>query len=85
MKGIKREGNNSVVILYRESHLCRWYSFCCHCHMSIIFPRSMISELENGRLAMLAFVVQIVLELVTKESIVKQWESVLTTIATVKK
>jgi len=53
--------------------------------MSIIFPRSMISELENGRLAMLAFVVQIVLELVTKESIVKQWESVLTTIATVKK
>jgi hypothetical protein len=45
----------------------------------------MISELENGRLAMLAFVVQIVLELVTRESIVKQWESVLTTIATVKK
>lgn len=84
MKGTKREGNGSVVILYRESHLCIWYSFCCHCHFNH-FPRSMISELENGRLAMLAFVVQIVLELVTKESIVQQWESVLTTIATVKK
>ena len=40
----------------------------------------MISELENGRLAMLAFVVQVISELVTKKSIVQQWEGILTSI-----
>jgi len=37
----------------------------------------MISELENGRLAMLAFVVQVVLELVMKKGIVAQWEGII--------
>lgn len=36
----------------------------------------MISELENGRLAMLAFVVQVGLELVTEKSILQQWQEV---------
>lgn len=52
---------------------------CC------LLPRSMISELENGRLAMLAFVVQLILEIVTKKSIVGQWEDVLAAIANAKK
>lgn len=36
--------------------------------------RSMISELENGRLAMLAFVTQVVSEAITKKGILQQWE-----------
>lgn len=35
--------------------------------------RSLLAELENGRLAMVAFVVQVVLELVTGKTIGNQW------------
>lgn len=39
--------------------------------------RSLVSELENGRLAMLAFGVQVISEIVTKKGIVEQWEEIM--------
>jgi hypothetical protein len=42
--------------------------------------RALVVELENGRLAMVAFLVQIVLEQTTGMNVVEQWENALATI-----
>ena len=80
--GLRDKGKNERYVDYVMETIAYLivvlYSSCGrHCNIRTVVVRSMISELENGRLAMLAFVVQVLLELITKKGIVEQWEGIL--------